>query len=936
MGATESVFSDEAPTASLHNPEQQDDASPRHPLPRTATANPPRRRPPPSKPIQRLHGLILGGPKTGKHTLLQRLEGKDPYAEDADLEPPSSVTIPYKSPPKETTWDRILLQVGLPTGTTNQKADFVVVLISPKHDLENTKAYLISVLMEFLRQLGYIHHQEEGTNQGSSQQQEQPVCVSILFNFCDIQQQNSFRPELEQVVQEVLDAVPPERLVLEFGATSLRNCYGLNILHHFIYRSYLQRKRADLEQQLTLVQTQAQATRSPPVVAYSDFLKLLGATTAAQVNNGEDEEEDSPPISPQHDRRKNPTLTATQQSPPSSSDDEQESPIQNNRHSTLANHQARGVSRRSYLPQPRPPVRIGKDALEAFLASDNDEEEQQQVKSKKQKKKQNKLQNTTSSDEEEEDDFFYDESGTRRSHHAQSLPTQQPQQVDDDERESDSDIDDDVKPAASRKPQSKPVTPTQPAPNVQNSSSVPSKNGYAQAAVSKERDESKTWIPQRQEPESLKGLEQSKAEKVPPSTSRSMSQSISDEKQPKSAVPEPTTKSKPEDDTSKDDLVHESDKRLASPSSTSDKKEEEDGDKPSTRSKAAKTGSLESSSASSVVEETAEKEANTEPVSKDGEADSVKTDESEPTPDDAEEEVEASARETTRPPAPQSTPGKEDSDAEEHVVQRTKHEYADDDNEHASNPAPAPVSDDSDDGEFFVEQQQDHDEDEEDTRSFAPPTTSAAPAQDDSDDEEFFVDQQVDDQVVNGDEKPYPPASSPKVPEAKHKDSDEDDSSVQNQSEDPSSNARTIPPKKASSISPLAPSKTPPVPSTEEDSDDDEFFIQEEAPTPAPDRPIAPLPPVRSPPKADPPTNSHHHKPTFSQAGRGLSVAALAAIAAAQQEAEAMLLQQSSDVSGDKPKKGKEKKKKKDKERDGENKKKKEKKKKKTKSEESN
>ena len=62
------------------------------------------RTPPP--PIQKIKGIILGGPKSGKQILLQRLQGNDPYAKDSNTTDPTKdlVVTPYQ--PKEKSRDR--------------------------------------------------------------------------------------------------------------------------------------------------------------------------------------------------------------------------------------------------------------------------------------------------------------------------------------------------------------------------------------------------------------------------------------------------------------------------------------------------------------------------------------------------------------------------------------------------------------------------------------------------------------------------------------------------------------------------------------------------------------------------------------------------------------------------------------------------------------
>ena len=207
MGATESVFEDTttepASTTSSSNAASVGQSS-RDPIPSrsrpngvTQTMMKPHKRRPPSqaKPIKRMEGVVLGCPKTGKRTLLKRLEGIDPFTtinnkkkktndvennkinddDDDDDDNDSidnftatessfpSITIPYKPPVDSTTWDRIKLRIQYANNNfddekiqTKNKIDFVVILINPKHPRDMAQSHLTNVLNSYLDLLGHL------------------------------------------------------------------------------------------------------------------------------------------------------------------------------------------------------------------------------------------------------------------------------------------------------------------------------------------------------------------------------------------------------------------------------------------------------------------------------------------------------------------------------------------------------------------------------------------------------------------------------------------------------------------------------------------------------------------------------------------------------------------------------------------------------------
>jgi hypothetical protein len=153
MGTTESIFADgEGHTV---NAQQEEQGPP--PRRRPSGAGRTRRAsPPPSSPTRtelRLMGVILGRAKVGKRTLLQRLEGKDPFAEcGATPRSRSETLVPYRAP--GVAWDRIQLHVQTSRGSleyADMALDFFVLLIDPRHDGNETERYLTETLHSILR-----------------------------------------------------------------------------------------------------------------------------------------------------------------------------------------------------------------------------------------------------------------------------------------------------------------------------------------------------------------------------------------------------------------------------------------------------------------------------------------------------------------------------------------------------------------------------------------------------------------------------------------------------------------------------------------------------------------------------------------------------------------------------------------------------------------
>jgi hypothetical protein len=169
-----------------------------------------RRPPPPVRPILRLKGAILGGPKTGKRSLLQRLEGKDPFVQIQNSESTdqtntslsSVINIPYKPPPNSVAPDRIQLYIQCLHSNSQvdsffhqrYHSNFLAVLVSPNQEMDESQAILMRLLTLHLDSLGYNtpaptqddRHKEQQEEKPDSKDSNEPVCVCILFNFRDL------------------------------------------------------------------------------------------------------------------------------------------------------------------------------------------------------------------------------------------------------------------------------------------------------------------------------------------------------------------------------------------------------------------------------------------------------------------------------------------------------------------------------------------------------------------------------------------------------------------------------------------------------------------------------------------------------------------------------------------------------------------------------
>jgi hypothetical protein len=520
----------------------------------TTTATTTTQRSPPHS-VFRLQGLVLGLEYSGKRTLLQRFEGKDPFSSSSSSTSTprkTEILVPYKAPSpaagaaaalqqqshqtvaSATTtstgavvWDyRIQLHVraatdvptdevvgsaarcsqqdkkGISSSSSSSSCssglDFAVLLLNPRQTQQHqqtkasshshgrgkekkhpkrhrklVKQHLESTIRSLLHLQGYTRQQneqqldEEGESSSSLPKTRRPLCLSILLNFRDLMgdddggndehflQESDVTSLTMQVLQDYAHQLDSQQMVLQCSTISLQNCYGLGLLHYFIYQSYLQRKRHDTEVLLRSVrslQHEAQLHAQSLLVSYSDFV----AHTAANITP---EQHAARKIKQQHQR----AVEQQQQPAPSHSTSKRDETISSSRISTTKEGEMKSLDsvdeddhdnhnvdiqlpndrRRRVMPEP-PPTQATKqqtkDALEAFLGSSSDEEDIVESVGKLQGNRivgnRRAIQADTSDDD---DDFFVEKESsqeesnveiapTRRDGQYTALPTQQQQQ----------------------------------------------------------------------------------------------------------------------------------------------------------------------------------------------------------------------------------------------------------------------------------------------------------------------------------------------------------------------------------------------------------------------------------------------------------------------------------------------------------------------------
>lgn len=374
----------------------------------------------------KLQGLILGIAKTGKRTLLQRFQGKDPFdssnqqPHDTDLyDPNAEVIIPYQT--NHTAWDdRIQLHLRADPSTPKQELhpteliDFFIVLVDPRRSSQQVRSYLETAIGRILESKGYPSSSESGHRNGhqttSQLPPHRPVCICVLRNFRDLQSNSANAPfnisivDLEQWVADIFQDYPTisrDHFVVQVEMASLRNCFGLNALHHFIYLSYLQRKQWETERRLWELQQQVKVASSDiPRMDYDEFLKLVQSTTKDSA---------SPTRRQQRLQQQTTTPELSERQPH----------LPNATQPAVPRRIVSTAARESVLLVPRTHADNAPLSLEAFLESDDDDgmparrsEEYDEIEGQGRSDDDSEL-------EDEDDSFFYDDKGKR---HGSSSP----------------------------------------------------------------------------------------------------------------------------------------------------------------------------------------------------------------------------------------------------------------------------------------------------------------------------------------------------------------------------------------------------------------------------------------------------------------------------------------------------------------------------------
>lgn len=431
MGATESIFYDEDPPVNreypTHSYPNPHDARHRKPNggPNVARRPKLRTRPRPGGandlPSKTMQGLVLGGARSGKHTLLERLKGKDPFenpeaekngalvvGDPFEPKPNAVAVVPYQAPPACPVWDRLQLNVQTAREVSLEGSiNFSVILINPHDGPSKIQAYLIQVISDLIK-----HHliDLQSNKTRDVPQPHQALCLCFLVNFRDQVskknrgiQESDVKQCVKGILQQMAEHLPsPDQVLLQFGTTSLRNCYGLATLHHFIYSAYMRTKRNELEQQLFLVQTELAKPHAAPRLKYKDFLKIVDESNAA--DHQEKDRQSSAHRSGMHqsvnvkqdfNRLQGHTVDGAQ----------------DQSHNSMPQAQGRRMileqTQESALPPPDlPKYENSRQALEDFLASDEDDVA---IKSKAARRGSSNYEE----EDEDEDDFFYNEVGER-------------------------------------------------------------------------------------------------------------------------------------------------------------------------------------------------------------------------------------------------------------------------------------------------------------------------------------------------------------------------------------------------------------------------------------------------------------------------------------------------------------------------------------------
>ena len=458
---------------------------------------------PPTKPLRRIEGWLGGSTQTGKRSLLMRLQGRDPFPPAQTPQPSSSssnrdpsdedtITVPYRPPEGCHSLDRIQLHIKNMSKITPRNddggrlPDFAVILINPlDEDLGSVHNYVYQAVIQYATRLGYGDgnkqnndndgdngdENDEGKDDNSPtrtkdrnlkkddnakkkkeiQWSSKPLCLCLAWNFRDLlnerhgkRQYSMYTERRDLLIQLVNNAlkslgVLPNQSKLVFIETSMKNCYGLDRLHQFIYRSYLELKRYELQRILLNVQDQIETIdgREDEMYrneqSYTEFLAVLSsAISDTPSEEGAQKSSSKPPSRPETGKNGN---TSSKHELETSQETTSEKPRQdksNKKNTTNGTPVVPSLQRtvmhtKDQTKRDSLASKVGQDALEAFLASSSDEDDAPSS-SKKGKSKSRKILNAKSGpfyadadadagdDDDDDDDFFYDAEGRQHAH----------------------------------------------------------------------------------------------------------------------------------------------------------------------------------------------------------------------------------------------------------------------------------------------------------------------------------------------------------------------------------------------------------------------------------------------------------------------------------------------------------------------------------------
>jgi len=376
MGTTESIFTEnegENDSAPANN--VQDDSSDK--FKRSTGKVQSLRRRARAQNVSSLHGIVIGLPSTGKKSLLQRLAGRDPFSQEAQGEKDCKrIVIPYKAP-GGTSGERIQLSVEV-SSTFEELPDFYVAMINPRHDPRSLKPYLMKLLKMLIKA-------------GSSK----ALSVCILINFRDEYESRPVRVSEVDVKEWIIEEREQSSSVMipliETGVVSMKNCYGLLTLHHFIYRAFLYRKQRFLEGELRKVSAEMDKSQKLPTQTYEEFLDILNGSTGEEEKKIKSKKQFDETVSSKIFPKKSQPETLQASDSTQKSGQEIES-VNKNRQIYSFN---------------KPPTHVNtKVSLDEFFADDDDDDIDNSNIT---------LPSHQESRREKQDDFYYDEDGERMS-----------------------------------------------------------------------------------------------------------------------------------------------------------------------------------------------------------------------------------------------------------------------------------------------------------------------------------------------------------------------------------------------------------------------------------------------------------------------------------------------------------------------------------------